>query len=309
MKRVLLERKANLSQADFARDHLQGHGMPVIVTDAMDNWPARSKWTFDYFRATYGSDFATAHHGIYTNSAKVTKLSAYIDYLTHPNTELPGFWINTKDGRPLRTPPEQDSSPPYLLGWYAFQKHPELYEDIKPAPYFVVDWLVALSPVFRDMYDWICGRECYNVFIGPEGSFSKLHQDYCHTHGSLAQIQGRKRVYLFSPADTDFLYDGRVNPEKPDFDQFELFEQATAYEGILEPGELLFMPPDWWHCVRGLDPSITVTHNFFNEVNINQQVTKILQKLPKLIEGFGRIPEWRERLGITWKPDTITPPP
>ena len=81
MKKVLIERKKDQSPADFVRDHIQGGGKPVIVTDATKNWPARSKWTFEFFKTAYGSDFARAPLGLYSNAAKMTKLAAYIDYL------------------------------------------------------------------------------------------------------------------------------------------------------------------------------------------------------------------------------------
>lgn len=301
MKRIPIERKKNLSPADFTRDHLQGCGKPVIVTDAMDYWPARSKWTFDYFKAKYGMDMVCAPLGLNSPLAKVTKLSTYIDYLDTPTDDLPGFWIDTKTAQPLRITPAPGSSPPYLLGWFAFQKHPELYDDILPAPYFVSDWLLALDPALRELYEWTCGRESWSLYLGSAGSLSKLHQDYWRTHSYLAQIQGTKRAILFSPMDTAFLYAGQVDPEQPDFARFEFLARATAYDCVLEPGDSLFTPPGWWHCVRGLDKTITVSHNFFNDVNINDQLLHLLQRLPRIIEGIEKIPDCRNRLGVHWR--------
>ncbi len=131
MRRVPIERKCKVSPADIARDHLQGRGMPVIVTDGTELWPARSKWTFEFFRSAYGSDLASAWLGLRSGIGKVTKLGAYIDFLD--TSELPGIWIDGS-GQPLRAPPGPGSSAPYLLGWPAFQNHPELYDDIRPAP-------------------------------------------------------------------------------------------------------------------------------------------------------------------------------
>ena len=68
------------------------------------------------------------------------------------------------------------------------------------------------------------------------------------------------------------------------------------------------MPADWWHCVRGLEKSITVSHNFFNESNFTEHVTRILRKLPTLVEGLERSPKWREELRIRWRlPDVAVP--
>jgi Cupin-like domain len=307
LRRVLIERKSNVSQTDLKRDHLQSGGMPVIITDATELWPARSKWTFEFFRTAYGSDWATAPLGWGSDVARLTKLAAYIDFLDTPNAELPGFWV-AKNGQPLKVAPEPGAAPPYLMGWHAFQKHPELYDDITPAPYFVLDLVFALSPTLRRVFEWTSTYDYWAVYLGPAGSLSPLHRDYWNTHAYLAQIQGRKRAILFSPEDSDFLYGGEVDPEQPDFGRFPLFDRATAYECVIEPGETLLMPADWWHCVRGLEKSITVSHNFFNESNFAAHMTRILRNLPTLVEGLERSPEWREELRIRWRsPGFVAP--
>lgn len=300
MKKVLIERRQNITPADFHHDHIQGMGKPVIITDATEGWPACSKWTFDFFKSAYGSDFATASHGLSGDIAKMTKLATYIDCLDTPD-QLPGFWVNMQEMRPLQTAPEPTTLPPYLTGWHAFQRHPELYEDIKPAPYFISDWTLGLDRAIRDLLQFTCGRNYWTLFIGPTGSLSDLHQDFWHTHSYLAQVHGIKRVILFSPEDSQFLYDGRVDPEQPDFEQFALFDKATMYEGVIEPGDILFTPPNWWHCVRALENSITVSHNFFNEVNFSEHLVRLIRKLPTLANVVDETSVLREALQINWR--------
>ena len=296
-----------MSQADLTRDHLQGRGMPVIITDATEHWPARSKWTFEFFRAAYGSDWTTAPLGLGSDAQILTKLTAYIDFLDAPTAELPGVWLD-KAGRPLPVAPEPGPSPPYPIIWRAFHRHPELYNDITPAPNFGLDLVSALSPTLREVFEWTSKKDYWAVFLSPAGSLSQLHQDYWNVHTYLTQIQGRKRAILFSPEDSDFLYDARVDPEQPDFGRFPLFDRATAYECVIEPGETLLMPAEWWHCVRGLEKSITVSHTFFNESNFTEQMTHILRELPTLVEGLERSPKWREELRIGWRtPDVAVP--
>jgi ribosomal protein L16 Arg81 hydroxylase len=164
----------------------------------------------------------------------------------------------------------------------------------------------ALSPTLRDVFEWTSNREYTAVFIGPEGSLSALHRDYWNTHAYLAQIQGRKRAILFSPEDSDFLYNGQIDPEQPDFDRFPLFERATAFECVIEPGDTLLIPANWLHHVRGLDKSITVSRNFFNESNFTRHMVQILRNLPTLVEGINISPNWREELRITWRASDFT---
>jgi hypothetical protein len=297
---VQIERTQGLSPDVFARDHLQGIGRPVIVTDATDLWTARAKWTFEYLKTAYGADVVCPALGLYSNVVNVTKLATYIDYLSSPVGELQGFWMDAVERRPLRTPPASAESPPYLVDWKAFDKHPELFDDIKPF-YFVNDWVPALSPTLREVFECAARRSYWEVFIGPDGSLSRLHQDFQHTHACLAQISGRKRAILFSPEDSAFLYGGKVDPEHPDFARFELLRRATAYEGVLEPGDVLFIPADWWHWVRGLEKSITVDHNFFNDVNFAAHMEELLRRLPAVVEGFDKFPAWRDALHVEWQ--------
>jgi len=299
VRRIPIERKSKVSLFNFARDHLSGRGMPVIVTDATEPWPARSKWTFEFFRTTYGSDIARAFLGLMSNVSKVTTLATYIDFLDTPTAELPGLWVD-KDGLPLRAAPEPGGSSPYLVGWPAFDNHPELYGDITPAPYFVLDWVSALSPTLRKVFERASARDYTAVFLGPPGSLSPLHQDFGYTHACLAQIQGRKRAVLFSPEDSNLIYRGKVDPEEPDLRRFPLFDRATAYECVINPGETLFIPAGWWHYVRGVEKSITLSHNFFNDVNFTDHMLSIFQNIPSLMESLEKSPEWREELRIKW---------
>ena len=299
MKRIQIERKSKVSPEDITREHLQGVGKPVIITDATENWPARSKWTFDFLKTAYGSDLAMAWLGIDSGPAKVTTLSAYINYLDAPSAELPGMWTG-KNGHPPQAATGQPSSPFYLYGWNAFQNHPELYDDLAPAPYFVLDLVSALSPALRDALEWASKRVYTAVYIGPEGSLSSLHRDFWNTHAYLAQIRGRKRALLFSPEDWNFLYGGQVDPEQPDFKRFPLFDHATPYECIIEPGDTLLIPANWPHHVRGLEKSITISRNFFNDSNFTQYMIHMLRNLPVLAKGIDRSPNRREELRIKW---------
>jgi hypothetical protein len=74
VKRVAIDRKSRLTPEAFARDHLHGAGQPVIVTDAMEHWSAIHKWTFEFFKSTYGSDLVVAPFGLGSDTAKLTKV-------------------------------------------------------------------------------------------------------------------------------------------------------------------------------------------------------------------------------------------
>lgn len=301
MKKIPIERKANLTQQEFLRDHVHNGGKPVIVTDATAHWPAMKKWTFDFFKETYGSDFATAPLGLLGEVSKMTRVKDYITHLDSGGNDAPGFWVDAKTGRPLREPPKSLDVPAYLLGWHAFQEHPELYDDIQPALYFVPDWVLSLEPAVRDLMQRTSGREYWSIYIGPKNSLSQMHQDFWKTHACLAQIQGSKKAMLFAPGDDEFLYGGALDPENPDFEKHPLLANATAYEGEIGPGDVLFIPSNWWHWVRGLEKSVTVSHNFFNEVNFSEHLNGIFRNIPSMAKAVEALPELREALNVKWK--------
>ena len=205
--------------------------------------------------------------------------------------ELAGFWVDGKCGKSLPKGPVSTSSPAYLLGWDAFRRHPELFEDIQPPPYFVADWVLTLDSTMREIFERTSGREYWSIYVGPEGALSPLHVDYWQTHAYLAQIRGRKRVIMFSPEDSNCLYHGQVDPEQPDFQTFPLLEQATAYECEIGPGDMLFIPSNWWHHVQTIEKSITVSHNFFNDTNINEHLAGLLADMSALADGIRRSQE------------------
>ena len=49
------------------------------------------------------------------------------------------------------------------------------------------------------------------------------------------------------------------NPDHVDYERYPEFRQVTVVDVVIGPGDLLFLPIGWWHHVRGLDVSITMT--------------------------------------------------
>ena len=122
-----------------------------------------------------------------------------------------------------RPAPGQKLPPFYLLGWYAFRQHPELYDDIAPAPYFVLDLVSALNPTVRDVFEWTSGREYWAIYIGPEGSLSALHRDYWNTHAIWLKFKVENVRSSFRPRIPILYMADKSIPEQPDFDRFPLF--------------------------------------------------------------------------------------
>jgi histone arginine demethylase JMJD6 len=299
-RRVPIERTRALAPQDFLDRYLTGTGSPVIVTDALDSWRAKTAWNFEMFKSRYGSENVVA--SVWSNDSfrKVIKFCDYIDYLDAPPGKSPGFWIDSVTKFPVEGPTDLANKPLYLTSWRGFITHRELLDDVQLSPSFVEDWFPLLPKGFRSALDNATRYYSAGILIGPPGSQAILHQDYLHSHAYLAQIRGRKRCLLFSPEDSANLYAGKVDPDQPDMEKFPLFRNATAFECILEPGELLFIPCTWWHHVVAIEKSITVNYNFFNRVNFRAYFTDLLRQLPAFVDGLEGSPAAKESLHIAW---------
>jgi hypothetical protein len=114
-----------------------------------------------------------------------------------------------------------------------------------------------------------------NVWVGEKGVVTHSHIDSYENF--FVQVQGSKRFILCSPDQLHnaYLYPyfhpsfGQtqaflVNPPNKEYqlERFPNVGKIKAYEVILNPGDLLYLPPSWIHQVYTLEPSISV--NFWS---------------------------------------------
>jgi hypothetical protein len=256
----------------------------VIVTDALDTWPARSKWTLDFFATRYADDVVTANSPMFLESdlglervQVEMRLADYVRYIQDPAQEPRGTfrlgnWESLKRNR----------LPLYDPAYRVLARHPELAEDVVSSPYFVEDLFARLPFAARRFLDTY-GSPVHYLFLAPRGSVSFLHADYWGTHAYLAQLAGRKLCVLFSPTDGPNVYGGAIrNPLQVDAARFPLYAQATPHVGVLEAGEMVFIPSGWWHFVLGLEPSITYSYDFFTKHNMDTYFTFFFEAFTRL---------------------------
>ncbi|WP_118857567.1 cupin-like domain-containing protein [Sphingomonas mesophila] len=249
---------------------------PFIVTDGTARWPARTKWTLEFFADRYGDSpgIAPLEFGVRPPSGKATLLKAFIRHLDDAYTNLPGLWVGPK---PEPADPPQSG---WSFSWEPFKHDPALLDDVAPFPEAVPN-LTACLP--RDLFhalEAIHRHASFSIYISPRDTITPLHRDRHNLFACLVQFQGRKQVVLFAPGDGTS--DGALagfDPESPDDRLFPTMRGRAALGGRLEPQDMLIIPPNWLHYTRSENHSLTLSHNFFNAANLGDYLRSLLAEI------------------------------
>lgn len=248
-----IERVAKIGTEEFVRRNIVGN-RPVIVTDAMDSWPAKQKWNPEYFVENFGN----LNTQIYDNLFALQDVMPLRDYINR--------CFNREDGK---------FSGRYAR-WYAKFKDLEFaWSDIVfdaiaqdwKHPYFLPESSFVM-PFCRPPDKLRANRDAFpfkGLFISARGARTRLHKDPLGSDALLCQIHGVKKVVFYQPKDRSKLQRGSsfVDPLNPDLQRFADFPSAAPlFEDELVPGEILFIPGGWFHDVASITDSISVTWNF-----------------------------------------------
>ena len=191
-----IERRANLSYAEFSDRYMYAN-KPVIVTDALREWGALSRWTPEFFKEQFGDmrfsisrvEPGQAHNGE-TGDEEYT-MARFIDRVLESTDDDPA---------------------PYFRNRVLADLFPSLRQDIEPLPgYFQPNWLPERYLVGYVGKVLNRGAEIELYVGGKGGSFPVLHYDGAGTHAFLMQVHGRKQFIVYPPEQEPYLY---PSPEK-----------------------------------------------------------------------------------------------
>lgn len=256
-----VERVENLSEERFVAEFLIP-GKPVIITDAMKKWQLE-KFTPEFLKKEFG------HYEVqvYDDLFDLQSIDPLADYLES------NFGKGEEAGRSL-----------HYIRWYTKLKEidffwsDELFAELTGAwqhPGFLPNSSLAVPFVPEG------GQANINqtrfpykgLFISGKGARTRLHRDPFNSNAVLCQFYGRKKVLLYAPSEAEHLMrDGKfVDVESPNPDAFPTFGRGTlAYDDVLYPGEMIFFPGGWFHDVKCLDDSISITWNFVHASGLDR---------------------------------------
>lgn len=228
-----------ISKEDFRNKYLLPR-KPLVIKNMARSWPAFEKWTMDYMKETVGDvevplyDSSKADPAAAINSsATKMKFTDYIDLISEKPTDLRIF----------------------------------LFDPIKSAPKLLEDYISPkdLMGGFLDKFP--------NMFFGGKGSETFLHFDIDLAHIFHTHFNGRKHILLFEnkwkerlykiPFATYSLEDYDI--ANPDFEKFPALNGVEGIECFLEHGDTLFMPTGWWHYMKYLDGSFSISQRAWDQ--------------------------------------------
>jgi hypothetical protein len=222
-----------INKEDFITNYLNPR-KPLVIRKATETWPAMQKWTFEYLKEVVGDVTVPLYDSSKANPSKPINAAAsemkfgdYIDLIQKEPTDLRIF----------------------------------LFDPIKYAPKLQDDYRspTDLMGGFLDKYP--------NMFFGGAGSVTFLHYAIDLAHIFHTNFSGRKHVILFDykwkerlyciPFATYALEDYDI--ENPDFKNFPALRGIEGKVATLEHGETLFMPTGYWHWMKYLDGSFSIS--------------------------------------------------
>jgi len=216
---------------------------PVIIKNAIDFWPcfdfgSKRKWNLEYIINLAGYRTVPVEIGSkYTDfdwSQKLMQIKDIIQNYFKPN-----------------------SPKGYIAQLELFEKIRELGQDIG-----IPDYCGVFEENEEENDDIII-----NAWFGPKGTVSPLHQD--SYHNLLVQVLGSKYIRLYTHQATSYLYPypsfllsntSQVDVENPNYQKFSQFKEADFQECILREGEMLFIPRKYWHFIKSLSISFSISY-------------------------------------------------
>ena len=234
-----VERVHKPSRAEFL-DNYYSQNKPCVITGAMDDWPALTKWDGDYLKKRCGD--------------KIVEVQANRN--SDDDYELNS--IKHKKDMPFREIVDIIESGVETNDWYITANNSGKNKEA-----LIALWDDIRYPDYLDP-----NHDHGNGFFwyGPAGTVTPIHHDL--TNNFMAQVRGRKRVKIIAPADSPYVYNNQhcfspVDMENPDLEKYPLWANVNVLDVEIGPGDLFFLPVGWWHHVRGLEISITMTFTNF----------------------------------------------
>ena len=213
----------DISSATFLEKYKKPE-LPVVMKNLTKEWKAKKLWSLEYFEALAGDKEVK----LYGTKSSRDKKMLYDEQTTMP---LKVYFELLRSG-------END------LRMFFF-------EILKEIPSLKDDF--AFPEIGLKFF-----KKLPTMFFGGKGASVQMHFDIDYADIFLCHFGGNKRVILFSPDQTPNMYHVPysfsslygVNYVQPDYEKHPALKELSGYETLLKHGDVLYIPPGWWHYIE-----------------------------------------------------------
>jgi hypothetical protein len=232
LKLADIPRVKYITKDNFINDYFKPQ-KPVVLEEAIVDWPAFNKWNLDYMKEVAGDitvplyDNRPVQHkdGFNEPHAKM-KMADYVDLLKKEPTKYRIFL------------------------WNILKEVPALQKDYT-FPDFGLKLLKGLPM----------------LFFGGRDSYTFMHYDIDLANIFHFHFDGEKEVVLFPQSETENLYKvphslithESIDFSNPDYDKWPALKNANGFKTTLKHGEVLYMPEGYWHYMKYNTPGFSMS--------------------------------------------------
>lgn len=248
---------------------------PVVITDLVTKWPAYTLWNEKYLSEQCGDSKLKVTSTTTSEYANLT-MNQYFNYAKQTSEEAPLYLFDKEFGN-IETLKEGRLTDDYDTPTY-FRMNSDSLNDYECK--HISDLFSLFGLQRRPDFRWLV--------CGPPRSGSIFHLDPNQTHAWNACIAGRKKWIFYppgvcppgvksSPDGADVAVPVSIGEWLLNFWDDHLKERNNPIvsrrplEIIVEPGEIIFVPHNWWHMVINLDDSgvnVAITQNYVSTTNL-----------------------------------------
>jgi len=243
---------------------------PHVIEGIVNQWPACKRWNMDYLSALAGPRTVPVEIGQNYMSKEWTQQLMTLD--TFINT-----YVKKQEGKE----PQRIA---YLAQHELFDQIPELSRDLIEPDYCIFSDAVAVNGAATNsstatataMQDHLLLPQVQrNSWFGPSSTVSPLHHD--KYHNLFCQVFGSKTIVLIDPMYSCYLSPNvgvQCNTSQVDLQRegwstrWPDMKHVQCQIVTVRAGEMLYIPPKWWHFCVAEEISFSVSYWWSGEVAV-----------------------------------------
>lgn len=157
--------------------------------------------------------------------------------------------------------------------WYGRVKEGLVY-DVMPHSYI---WASPVDEEAFGMFMWLSGDD-----VRPPIHYDEDHNFFVH-------VSGKKRFVLYPPWEYPKMYvfprihprwhKSQVSFDTPNLSKTPKYQQVKAYEAVLSPGEVLYVPPYWFHHVQSISKCVSLAT--WSDSGLHREMKMLYKNYPR----------------------------